>query len=119
MKKAKQKKMKKISKKTASMASLAPIQPLGDRVLIKELDETELGRKTDTGIFIPDTVKEDRDGKRGKVVAVGPGKIEDGKRIPMEVKVGNKVVFGWGDKIKIDSIEYYLVRESEISAILQ
>lgn len=116
MKKTKKiRKAKKVAKKEQKHE---PIQPLGDRILIKELGENETGRKTDSGIFIPDTVKEDRDGKRGKVIAVGAGKVEDGKRVPPEVKVGDKVVFGWGDKITIEGTEYYLVREGEISAVL-
>lgn len=99
--------MKDISKK---------IQPLGDRVLIREHADTK-EKKTSSGIIIPVTVAEDKNGKRGDVVAVGPGRIEDGKKIAVNVKVGDKVIFQWGDKVSIDGEEYYLVRESEILAV--
>lgn len=101
--------MKDISKK---------IQPLQDRVLIREhTDDKE--KKTSSGIIIPVTVNEEKNGKRGEVVAVGAGRIEEGKKIPMTVKVGDKVIFQWGDKVSVDSQEYYLVRESEILAIIK
>src|SRR3989344_9573300 len=105
--------MKKKSVKKQSQ-SFPKVRPLGERVLIKEI-ETEERKVTESGIIIPDTAKEDRDSKKGKVVAVGPGKHEDGKLTPMSVKVGDVVLFGWGDKVKIDGEEYYLVRESEIT----
>lgn len=97
---------------------LPKIRPLGDRVVIKELDEQEVGRKTDSGIYIPDTVKEDREGRRGKVVAVGPGRLEDGKRVAVDLKVGDTVLFSWGDKAKINGEEYYVVSESSIIAVI-
>ncbi len=101
--------MKDISKK---------IKPLQDRVLIKEnVDSKE--KKTSSGIIIPVTVNEDKGSKSGEVVAVGPGRIEDGKKIVPMVKVGDEVLFQWGDKIKIDEDEYYIVRESEILAIIK
>lgn len=101
--------MKDISKK---------ITPLHDRVLIKE-DTENKEKKTASGIIIPITVNEDKEGKRGEIVAIGKGKIEDGKIIPLSVKVGDQVLFQWGDKIKIDNEEYYIVRESEIMAIIK
>ena len=94
------------------------VRPLGDRVIIKELTEKD-GRKTDSGIYIPDTVKEDKGAKRGEVVAVGAGRMEEGKRIPLEVSVGDTVLYQWGDKMVIDDEEYVLVRESEIAAIIK
>jgi chaperonin GroES len=101
--------MKDISKK---------IQPLQDRVLIREhSDDKE--KKTSSGIIIPVTVNEEKNGKRGEVVAVGPGRIEEGKKIPLTVKVGDKVIFQWGDKVSVDGEEYYLVRESEILAVIK
>lgn len=101
--------MKDISKK---------IQPLQDRVLIREhADVTE--KKTSSGIIIPVTVNEEKNGKRGEVVTVGPGRIEEGKKIPLTVKVGDKVIFQWGDKVSVDGEEYYLVRESEILAVIK
>jgi chaperonin GroES len=101
--------MKDISKK---------VQPLHDRVLIKEnIDSKE--KKTASGIIIPVTINEDKGSKSGEVVAVGPGRIEEGQKIALSVKVGDKVLFQWGDKIKVEHEEYYLVRESEILAIIK
>lgn len=101
--------MKDISKK---------IKPLADRVLIKE-DTSSKEKKTASGIIIPVTVDEDKGGKRGEVVAIGNGNYDDGKLIPLSVKVGDKVLFQWGDKIKIDDQEYYIVKESEILAVIK
>lgn len=95
------------------------IIPLSDRVLIKELNQEEKDRKTNSGIIIPDSVHEDKGSKKGKVVAVGDGKYEDGKLIPMKVKIGDVVLFSWGDEIKIDGEEYQIVNESSILAIIK
>ena len=101
--------MKDVSKK---------IKPLQDRVLIKE-DNDSKEKKTSSGIIIPVSVNEDKAGKRGIIVAVGPGKIEDATLITPKVKVGEKVLFQWGDKVQIDGEEYYIVRESEIMAVIK
>ena len=101
--------MKDISKK---------VRPLMDRVLIEE-DTDSKEKKTSSGIIIPSTVNEDKGGKRGKIVAVGAGRVEDGKVIPLSVKVGETVLFQWGDKIKVEEEEYFIVRESEILAIIK
>ncbi len=90
-------------------------RPLHDRVLIKVLDSEE---KTSGGIIIPDTAKEKP--QEGEVVAVGPGaKSEDGKILPMDVKVGDIVLFGkWsGTEVKIDEIEYSIMKESDIMGV--
>jgi len=90
-------------------------RPLHDRVLIKVLDSEE---KTAGGIIIPDTAKEKP--QEGEVVAVGPGaKSEDGKISPMDVKVGDVVLFGkWsGTEIKIEEKEYSIMKESDIMGI--
>ncbi len=100
--------MKDISKK---------IKPLHDRVLIQE-DTDSKEKKTSFGLIIPVTVNDDKGSKRGVVVAVGSGRHEDGKVVPISVKIGNKVLFQWGDKIKVGEEEYYIVRESEILAII-
>ena len=97
---------------------LKKIKPLHDRVLIKEDTESK-EKKTSSGIIIPITVNEDKGSKKGEVVAVGEGKIEDGELIAPSVKVGDRVLFQWGDKIKIGEDEYYIVRESEILAIIK
>ena len=90
-------------------------RPLHDRVLIKVLDSEE---KTSGGIIIPDTAKEKP--QEGEVVAVGPGAInESGKLAPMDVKVGDIVLFGkWsGTEVKIDGKEYSIMKESDIMGI--
>jgi len=93
------------------------VQPMGDRVLIKEDTESK-EETTASGIIIPISAQEDKGGKRGKVVAVGNGRFDDGVHIPVSVKPGDKVLFQWGDKIKVDNEEYFIVRESEILAVI-
>jgi len=95
------------------------IMPLGDRVLIKPLSEEEMGMRSPGGIIIPDTVDREK-ADRGKVIAVGEGRYNDeGKHIPMRVKVGQRVIFQWGDKVDMDGEEYYLVGESSILAVIK
>ena len=91
-------------------------EPLADRVVIKPLEEEMV---TKTGLLIPDTAKEKP--QEGKVVAVGPGRVgDDGKRLTMEVKVGDRVVYSKyaGTEYKEDDDEYLIVRESDILAKL-
>ena len=91
-------------------------RPLHDRVLVESLESEE---KTAGGIIIPDTAKEKP--QEGKVVAVGPGaKSEDGKITPMDVKVGDQILFGkWsGTEIKIDGKEYSIMKESDIMGVI-
>ena len=91
-------------------------KPLHDRVLIQSLDSEE---KTSGGIIIPDTAKEKP--QEGKVIAVGPGaKSDDGKTTPMDVKVGDHVLFGkWsGTEVKIDGKEYSIMKESDIMGVI-
>lgn len=93
------------------------IKPLHDRVVIERLDEAE--QKTSGGIIIPDTAKEKP--QRGKVVAVGDGAFNDkGERNKLDVKVGDQVLFGKyaGNDIKIDGVEYLIMKESEILAVV-
>lgn len=92
------------------------IQPLSDRVLIEQVDEEE---QKIGSLYIPDTAKEKPNS--GKVVAVGEGKYEDGKLIPLQVKVGDKVLYGKyaATEIKEGQNEYLIVRESDILAILK
>ena len=94
------------------------VRPLQDRVLIKE-DTESREQKTASGIIIPITAQEDKSSKRGEIIAVGNGKVEEGLIVPMSVKVGDRVLFQWGDKIKVDDEEYYVVRESEILAVIK
>ncbi|HNZ37112.1 MAG: co-chaperone GroES [Candidatus Marinimicrobia bacterium] len=92
------------------------IKPLADRVLVKPLVSNE---KTPGGIYLPDTAKEKP--QEGTVIAVGPGKTtDDGKKIPLEVKVGDHVLYGKysGTEVMIDGEEHLIMRESDIFAIL-
>ena len=86
------------------------IKPLGDRVLIEVVDEEMQKQGT---LYIPDTAKEKP--QEGKVVAVGNGRYEDGKLVPLDVKVGDKVLYGKysGTEIKHENKEYLIVRESD------
>lgn len=90
------------------------IQPLGDRVVVKPLEKEE---KTKGGIYLPDTAKEKP--QEGKVLAVGPGKMtDDGKRLPMDIAVGDIIIFAkyGGTEIKEDDEELVILRESDILA---
>jgi len=92
----------------------AKIQPLGDRVVIKPSPKEEVSKG---GIVLPDTVKEKP--QEGEIIAVGPGKLsEDGKRIAMEVKVGDTVIYSKyaGTEFKLDDEEVVIMRESDILA---
>lgn len=95
------------------------IIPLADRVLLREILEEGKETKTEFGIYIPETVDTDKGAKKGEVVAVGTGRYEDGKLIPVLVEVGDIVLYQWGDKVEIDGGKYVLVRENEISAIIK
>lgn len=110
--------MIKDTKKTKTNANSVSITPLADRVLIKE-DTKSKENKTISGIIIPITVNDDKGSKRGEVVAVGPGRFEDGKLIPVSVNIGDEVLFQWGDKVVVSGEEYYLVKESELLAIIK
>jgi len=93
------------------------IRPLGDRIVVEPLEAEE---KTKGGIILPDTAKEKP--QEGKVVAVGKGKIgEDGKPVAMEVKVGDKVLYGKysGTEITIDDKEYIILKEEDILAVVE
>jgi chaperonin GroES len=92
------------------------VKPLHDRVLVKRIDPEE---KMKGGIIIPDTAKEKP--LEGKVVAVGSGRLDDaGKRIPMEVKAGDRVLIGKyaGTEVKISDVEHVIVREDEILGVI-
>ena len=99
------------------MSKKLTIRPLHDRLIVKRLEE-EL--KTKGGIIIPDTAKEKP--QEGEVLAVGNGKIlEDGKKLPLDVKVGDKVLFSKysGTDIKVDGEEYLILKEDDIQAIIE
>jgi chaperonin GroES len=101
-------------------SSGSPLKPLGDRVIVRPLTEKESGNTSPSGIIIPDTAKKEKP-EQGVVVAVGPGKWdEDGeKRLPLDVKVGDRIIFSkYGyDEVKIENAEYFIVGESSILGI--
>ena len=92
------------------------LHPLEDRVVIRPADEAETMRGS---LYIPDTAKEKP--QEGKVVAVGPGKYEDGKLVPLGVKSGDKILFGKysGSEIKLDGEEHLIMREDDILGVIE
>jgi len=93
------------------------VRPLHDRILVKREDEAE---EKIGGIIIPDTAKEKP--QRGKVVAVGNGKVtEDGKRVALDVKSGDRILFGKysGNEVKLDGEDYLILREEDVLAVLE
>jgi chaperonin GroES len=92
------------------------LQPLGDRILVQPIERQET---TKGGIYLPDTAKEKP--QEGKVLAVGPGKLsEDGKRIAMDIKVGDTVLYAryGGTEYKLDGVEVMILRESDILGVM-
>lgn len=89
------------------------LKPLADRIIIEVQKQEE---KTASGIVLPDTAKEKP--MQGKVIAVGQGRLDDGKRIPLEVKIGDTVLYSKyaGTEVKVDNHEYLILRESDILA---
>ena len=92
------------------------VRPLHDRVIVKRIDEEE---KSSGGIIIPDTAKEKP--QRGKVIAVGPGRREDGKVVPLDVKAGDQVLFAKysGTEIKLDGEEHIIMREEDVLGVIE
>ena len=99
---------------TKSAAALK-VSPLADRVVVKALEETESMRG---GLYIPDTAKEKP--QQGEIVAVGPGRFEKDKRVPMEVKVGDKVLYGKysGTEVTIEGEQVLILRETDVLAVV-
>jgi chaperonin GroES len=91
------------------------VAPLADRVVVKALEDTEQMRG---GLFIPDTAKEKP--QQGEIIAVGPGRYEKNVRVPMEVKVGDKVLYGKysGTEVTINTEQYLILRESDVLAVV-
>jgi len=91
------------------------IKPLADRVVVKPIETSEVKKG---GIIIPDTAKEKP--MEGEVIEIGPGKMEDGKRVPTEVKKGDRILYGKysGTEVTVDGQEYLIMRESDIFAII-
>jgi chaperonin GroES len=99
-----------------AQATKTKLRPLHDRILVKRIEEEEVRRG---GIIIPDTAKEKP--QEGKVIAVGTGKVtEDGKRLPLDVKAGDRILFGKysGSEVKIEDEEYLILREEDVLGIL-
>jgi chaperonin GroES len=97
-------------------ASAVNIKPLADRVVVKPLDEKE---ETRGGLYIPDTAKEKP--QQGEIVAVGPGRVsDDGARIEMELKTGDKVLYGKysGTEVTVSGEEYLILRETDVLAVI-
>jgi len=93
------------------------LRPLQDRIIVKRLEEETM---TAGGLYIPDTAKEKP--QKGEIIAVGKGKVtEDGKVLPIDVKVGDKVLFGKyaGTEIKIDGVDYLIMREDDILGVIE
>jgi chaperonin GroES len=91
------------------------VVPLADRVVVKALEETEQMRG---GLFIPDTAKEKP--QQGEIIAVGPGRYEEGKRVPMDLKVNDRVLYGKysGTEVTIDDEQYLILRETDVLAVI-
>jgi chaperonin GroES len=93
------------------------VRPLRDRLIVRRLEE---GEQKSGGIIIPDTAKEKP--QQGTVLAVGKGKVnDDGKRVPLDVKAGDRILFGKysGQEIKLDGEEYLIVKEDEVLAVIE
>jgi chaperonin GroES len=99
----------------AATKTSTKVAPLADRVVVKALEETEQMRG---GLFIPDTAKEKP--QQGEIIAVGPGRFEEGKRVPMELKVGDRVLYGKysGTEVTIDDDQFLILRESDVLAVV-
>jgi chaperonin GroES len=99
----------------AKTASASKVAPLADRVVIKPMEETEQMRG---GLYIPDTAKEKP--QQGEVLAIGPGRYDEGKRVPLEVKVGDRILYGKysGTEVTIDNEPVLILRETDILAVI-
>jgi len=125
MKKKAKKSVKKTTKKAAPVhkaptTHASGIMPLQDRVVIKPLSPDEMGHTLASGIIIPETIDKEKP-EQGVVIAVGPGKVtEDGTLIPVGLKEGQRVMFSkYGyDEVKVGGVEYYIVTENNILAVL-
>ncbi|MEO7823405.1 MAG: co-chaperone GroES [Gemmatimonadaceae bacterium] len=95
--------------------STTKVAPLADRVVVRALEDTEQMRG---GLFIPDTAKEKP--QQGEIIAVGPGRYEKNVRVPMELKTGDRVLYGKysGSEVTIDNEQYLILRESDVLAVI-
>jgi chaperonin GroES len=106
------------SKEGKKIEKMMKIKPLHDRVLIREISAEQTEKKTASGIIIPVTGNEDKGSKKGIVIALGDGKYDDGKLIPISLSVGDEVLYSWGEKVILDGEEYTIVRENDVIAVL-
>src|SRR5262245_45231971 len=99
----------------AATKSKVKIQPLSDRVVVRPLEDTEQMRG---GLYIPDTAKEKP--QQGEIIAVGPGRFEKSERVPLEVKVGQKVLYGKysGTEVTLDDEQVLIIKESDVLAVI-
>ena len=100
---------------TTKQTTSVNVTPLADRVVLRAMDEAEPMRG---GLYIPDTAKEKP--QQGEIIAVGPGRFEKDKRVPMDVKVGDKVLYGKysGTEVTIDGEQLLILRESDVLAVI-
>ena len=100
---------------TKQSAPATKVGPLADRVLLRSLEEAE---QTRGGLYIPDSAKEKP--QQGEIIAVGPGRFDEGKRVPMDLKVGDKVLYGKysGAEVTIDGEQLLILRESDVLAVI-
>lgn len=123
MKNSNNKKNKKVSNnpktQTIHKNNKVGLLPLGDRVIIRPLSAEELDERTISGIIIPDTVSKEKP-EQGEVVAVGDGKWIDGAKVPLTLKIGDRVIFSkYGyDEVKYKGEEFYVLKEDSILAII-
>lgn len=110
-----QKKTKPAAPAVSAQEPRFALTPIGDRVILEEVRDSI--DRTSSGIYLPESAQ-DKETKKGRVVAVGVGRYEDGKLIPMTLKVGDIVIYAWGDKVKVNATEYTIVREGDITAIV-
>ncbi len=114
------KKVTKKETKTTETHAEPKIMPLGDRVLVRPIMASELEAKSTFGIIIPDTAEKERS-EQGIVMAVGEGRFEDGKRVPIKLKVGDRIIFSkYGfEEVKNGDSELYIIKEENILAVIR
>lgn len=107
------------SGKTTKESGRVALRPLSDRVVVRPLTDEEVGTRSPSGIIIPETVSKEKP-EQGVVVAVGPGRMDDGERIPVDISIGDRVIFSkYGyDEVKVGGSEYFIVSEASVLAVI-
>lgn len=118
--KKQEKNKEKNKEKTREKISKIGITPLGSRVVLEPLEREEGEKKLSSGIYIPESAREERP-EQGKIVAVGGGDVDGGELVPMRVKVGDTVIFSkYGyDEVKMDGKKYFIIKEENILAVVK